>query len=205
MGRVRSLLGAPLGARMLGALLAVAGVALLVVGLVTLRGRPGDDGRPGAAATSQPPSPTPSPSAPSATATATATANPSPSPGGPAASPTTSPPPAPTTAPQPTAAPPPAQPRAPVTVLNNSTVAGLGQQVADDVRRKGWRVASIGNFAGRIPVSTIYFTPGNTAQERAARQFAADFPEVQRVFPRYAGLPPTPTGIVLVVTRDWLT
>jgi hypothetical protein len=96
-------------------------------------------------------------------------------------------------------------PRAPLTVLNNSKVHGLGERVADQARSKGWRVALVGNFAGRIPVTTIYFNPGDAAGERAAREFAAEFPAVQRVFPRYAGLPPTPDGIVLVATRDWLS
>ena len=52
-------------------------------------------------------------------------------------------------------------------------------------------------------MTTVYFTAGNAAEERAARQLAAEFPKVGQVLPRYAGLPPTPAGIVLVVTRDW--
>ena len=98
---------------------------------------------------------------------------------------------------------PPAVARAPLTVLNNSTIAGLADRAAAAAERRGWRVAQVGNFAGRLPVSTAYYTPGNAAEERAARQLAAEFPQIGQVLPRYAGLPPTPAGVVLVVTRDW--
>jgi hypothetical protein len=192
--------GGPAGSRLVGALLAVAGVALLVIGLITLRGHSPDDKHPPGAA------PGPSSSAPhSTTASATPTASSPATPSTPATSggPTTA---GPTTAsppPHTTPAPPPAA-RAPLTVLNNSKVHGLAERVADEARGKGWPVSLVGNFAGRLPVTTIYFTPGDSGGEKAARQFASEFPAVDRVLPRYDGLPPTPAGIVLVVTRDWL-
>jgi hypothetical protein len=191
-GRGQPRLGPPLRSRSLGAILSVAGVALLVIGLITLRGRP-PEGRPPGAAPGSSTTASPSRSGPPGTPTTQSS--------GPAGTqpPPTSPPAAATTPAGPTA------PRAPLTVLNNSRVSGLGEQVADQARRKEWRVAQVGNFAGRIPVSTIYFTPGDAAGERAAQQFAAEFPAVRRVFPRYVGLPATPAGIVLVVTRDWLS
>lgn len=197
--------GTPRSSRLVGALLAVAGVALLVIGLITLRGRSPEDGNrpPGAApgsSTSAAPS-APSTRPPGASSTAPATTGPA------TTAPTTTATPT-TTAPAPSGRPSgPAgstAPRVPVTVLNNSKVTGLGERVADQARGKGWPVSLVGNFAGRIPVTTIYFTPGDAAGQRAAQQFAAEFPAVRRVFPRYEGLPPTPAGIVLVVTRDWL-
>jgi LytR cell envelope-related transcriptional attenuator len=201
--QMRSWVDAPLGSRLIGAVLAVVGVALLVIGLITVRGRSPEDGsRPGAApATSASASATSSPITPgtSSTPSTSSTSSPAPTSGSPSPTATPSRPPARTTA-----APRPAAPRAPLTVLNNSKVNGLGERVADQARGKDWPIALVGNFAGRIPVTTIYFTPGDAAGERAARQFAAEFPAVQRVFPRYVGLPPTPDGIVLVVTRDWL-
>ncbi|HYT11053.1 MAG TPA: LytR C-terminal domain-containing protein [Mycobacteriales bacterium] len=193
MSRVRSWLAAPLGTRLLGAACAAAGVALLVVGLVALNG--GGGGTPGAA-----PPPATATTAPSATG------EPSGQPSTPTPSPATTMPPA-TTPPSSSVAPTtpaPPPPRAPLTVLNNSTISGLGDQAAIAARRHGWPVAAVGNFAGRLPQTTVYYTPGDPTEERAARQFATEFPQVQRVFPRYAGLPPTPAGIVLVVTRDWV-
>jgi hypothetical protein len=198
--------GGPASSRLVGALLAVAGVALLVIGLITLRGHSPDQNRPPGAApgpsssasrsTTASPTPSSAPATPSGTTTANpTTANPT------TADPTTANPTSagPTTAP----APPPAA-RAPLTVLNNSKVHGLAERVADEARGRGWPVSLVGNFAGRLPVTTIYFTPGDSAGEKAARQFASEFPAVDRVLPRYDGLPPTPAGIVLVVTRDWM-
>jgi hypothetical protein len=172
----------PLGGRLIGAGFAVIGVILLVVGLLTVRGH--SPGKPGAA----PPGGT---SAPASSAASSAPASSAPT--GSAPGRTTGPP------------APPAPARAPLTVLNNSTIHGLGDQVAASARTRGWQIATTGNFAGRIPVTTIYFDPGDSAGQRAAQEFAKEFPQVQRVFPRYAGLPPTPAGIVLVVTKDWVS
>jgi hypothetical protein len=198
----------PVGGRLIGAGFAVIGVILLVVGLLTVRGHkpdtPGAAPPPGTSASAPPgttsltgtaPSGTapPSTSAPASSAPPTTAAS-SPAPGTTAPGRTTSaPPPAP-----------PAPPRAPLTVLNNSTIHGLGDQVAASIRTRGWQIALTGNFAGRIPVTTVYFDPGNPVEQRAAQQLAKEFPQIARVFPRYEGLPPTPPGIVLVVTKDWL-
>jgi hypothetical protein len=88
-------------------------------------------------------------------------------------------------------------------VLNNSTIRGLADRAAAAVQARGWQVAQVGNFAGRLAVTTVYYTPGDAAQEAAARELAREFPQVTQVLPRYAGLPPTPPGVVLVVTRTW--
>jgi LytR cell envelope-related transcriptional attenuator len=208
----------PLGGRLIGAGFAVIGVILLVVGLLTIRGH--SPNKPGAA----PPgggtsAPGPSSSAPPTTSSGTTTAPSgpvSPAPGStpassapassaPASSAPASSAPASSAPGRTTGTPPPALPRAPLTVLNNSTIHGLGEQAAASARAKGWQIATTGNFAGRIPVTTIYFDPGDPAGQRAAQEFAREFPQVQRVFPRYAGLPPTPAGIVLVVTKDWVS
>lgn len=194
MSRVGSPLTAPTGARLLGGVLALVGVALLVLGLLALRGS--EDAPPGAApapaptTTASPASPATSPPTPTAGLTSAPTTVP----------PTTAPT---TVAPPPPPSSPPAVARAPLTVLNNSTIAGLADRAAAAVERRGWDVAQVGNFGGRLPMTTAYYTPGNAAEERAARQLAAEFPQVGQVLPRYAGLPPTPAGVVLVVTRDW--
>jgi hypothetical protein len=204
-GRVRSWLtaprGAPLGARLLGAVLAIAGVALLVIGLITLRGRPGDPGgpRPGAvvttasspatgstAPTSRPtssPAPTAAPTSPPSTSRS-GTSRP------PSRPPSRSPAPAPL-------------PRVPLTVLNNTVQPGLAESAAARFSAAGWQVTLVGNFAGRIPSTTVYYIPGDAAQQRAAQALAAQFPGIHRVLSRYSGLPPTPPGLVVVLTRDW--
>ena len=93
--------------------------------------------------------------------------------------------------------------RAPVTVLNNSVIRGLADRAAAEVQARGWQIAQVGNFAGRLEATTVYYSPGVAGEEAAARELAGEFGQVSRVLPRYAGLPPTPAGIVLVVTKDW--
>ena len=192
MDRLRSTLAAPGGARLIGALVALVGVVLLVVGVVALGG--GDSGSSGAA-------PAPSPSV------ATSPATPSRASGSPSVSRSG------TTAPHTTVAPPPrpsstpsrqtAAARAPLTVLNNSTIRGLADRAAGEVQNQGWQVAQVGNFGGRLAATTVYYTPGDGAGQAAANELAREFPQIDQVLPRYAGLPPTPAGIVLVVTKDW--
>ena len=92
----------------------------------------------------------------------------------------------------------PAVAKIPVTVLNNSRRQGLAHRAAAQVSSKGWPIKQIGNFTGRIRVSTAYYAPG---QAEEAHLLARDFPAIQRVLPRFDGLPGS--GLTLVVTREW--
>ena len=87
----------------------------------------------------------------------------------------------------------------PVTVLNNSRYAGLADRAAARFRADGWPVKETGNFRGRIRSTTIYYPPG---QEQAALDFAQRFPGMQRVLPRFDGLPGS--GLTVVLTRDYV-
>jgi hypothetical protein len=86
----------------------------------------------------------------------------------------------------------------PVTVLNNSRITGLAAQGAARFTAGGWPVAAVGNFRGRIPVTTVYYDPG---LETAAHEFAGSFEGVVRVRPRFEGLPAR--GVVVVLTREF--
>lgn len=86
----------------------------------------------------------------------------------------------------------------PVTVLNNSRRTGLAHRAAAQVSSGGWPIRQVGNFRGRIPVSTAYYARG---QAREARALAHQFRAIQRVLPRFDGLPGS--GLTLVVTREW--
>jgi hypothetical protein len=86
----------------------------------------------------------------------------------------------------------------PVTVLNNSRIHHLAVRVARELAAKGWPVRKIGNFTGRVAMTTVYYAPG---QRAVALRLAREFHDVQRVKPRFAGLPGS--GLTLVVTRDW--
>ena len=169
MDRLRSTLAAPGGARLIGALVALVGVVLLVVGVVALGG--GDSGSSGAA-------PAPSPSVATSPAT--------PSRVRPARRRSAGP--APTTAPHHDGRPAAAveldtdpgtttAARAPLTVLNNSTIRGLADRAAGEVQNRGWQVAQVGNFAGRLAATTVYYTPGDGAGQAAARtSWPGEFP-----------------------------
>jgi len=89
-------------------------------------------------------------------------------------------------------------PKLPVTVLNNSRRTGLAHRAAAQVAGGGWPIRQVGNFRGRIPVSTVYYSAG---QQAVASRLAHQFPAVQRVLPRFDGLPGS--GLTLVVTREW--
>lgn len=199
MARLRSAVAAPGTTRLAGIIVVLVGVALLIFGVVALGGAGSPDT--GAA---------PAPASPSASAGSSAPATPSPTPSavpteGSGVASTVAPPPPPVTT---TAAPAPTPTRttaarAPLTVLNNSVIRGLADRAASTVQSRGWQVAQVGNFAGQLPATTVYYSPGNAGEEAAARELAREFPQVSQVLPRYAGLPPTPAGIVLVVTKDW--
>jgi LytR cell envelope-related transcriptional attenuator len=89
----------------------------------------------------------------------------------------------------------------PVRVYNNSTVSGLGEQAADDLRAVGWNVISVGNYPyGTIPTSSVYFRPG-TAEQQAAEDIADDFG--MKVQPRFTGLNTFPDGVIVIVTKDY--
>ena len=136
------------------------------------------------------PGPTASPSASGGTGDALAVA---PRRSGPAPLPPAPPTPSPT--PSPAAA---ASPVVPVTVLNNSRRTKLAARAAERFEAGGWPVALVGNFRGRIPVTTVYYDPG---LEGSARAFAATFDGIARVRPRFATLPAR--GVVVVVTREF--
>jgi hypothetical protein len=175
---------APVGAhesarRLVPPLAAVAAVVLVIVLLLVLNG-PAHTSGPGPAL--QPPSSVPTSSSPSVAPT------PPPSPR-PSRTAPVEPPPATATA---------AVAKVPVTVLNNSRRSGLASRAAGQLQHGGWPIAQVGNFRGRLPVSTLYYATGQADTAKAlARQFAA----VQRVRPRFSGLPGS--GLTLVVTREW--
>ena len=112
------------------------------------------------------------------------------------------PPPVQSAAPPVAAPPPPAAPagppRLPLTVLNNSRTTGLADRAAATFRDGGWPVRVTGNFRGRIRATTVYYEPG---QEASARAFARRFAGIERVLPRFEGLPGS--GLTVVLTRDF--
>jgi hypothetical protein len=167
-----------------GAAVAVAGVLLGIGALLWATDAP--DGSPAlqqtqAQSSEASPSASPLPSPlPSPTPAATVTA----------AAPVVSP-----VVPSPTSA---AVPKLALTVLNNSNVNGLAHRAAATYRAKGWPIKLEGSFRGRIPVTTVYYAPG---QQASAELLQKEFPAIQRVRPRFSTLPGS--GLTVVLTRDY--
>ena len=166
-------------------LLAVAAVAAFVAALLHWRGDSASTAGLGPVVTH-------APALPTATATAAPTRTPSPAP-----SPTQSATPRRTHTPKPS----PTRITAPLDVLNNSTRTGLAHRAAAEFQAKGWPIEVIGNFRGQIAVTTVYFEPGNERQKAAAQWLHKQFPEVQRVHPRFEGLPGD--GLTVVLTAEY--
>ena len=88
--------------------------------------------------------------------------------------------------------------REPLTVLNGSRVSGLADRAAADYRAGGWSVVIVDNYTGQVPSTTVYYAPG---QEPVARRLAAQFVGIVRVLPRFTGLPGS--GLTVILTRDY--
>jgi hypothetical protein len=184
-------------------LLALAGVAA-VVGLLTLGGGPSTSNTAGPA--SESPAPPPSPSPPPAPPVAPPPASPAPASRAPEGPPVAA---APIVVPDGSdggdagrasgggssyAA-------VPVRVLNNSTITGLADRAAGDMRAKGWNVVEVGNYPnGIIPVSTVYFRPG-TDEEPAADAVASELGI--RSQPRFDGIEQASPGLIVIATNNW--
>jgi hypothetical protein len=91
--------------------------------------------------------------------------------------------------------------KAPVRVYNNSTIAGLADRAADDIRDSGWSVTEVGNWPhSTIPTSTVYYRNG-TNELAAARNLASSFG--LRAEPRFSGIEDASPGLIVIVTKDF--
>ncbi|HEX3816331.1 MAG TPA: LytR C-terminal domain-containing protein [Mycobacteriales bacterium] len=88
-----------------------------------------------------------------------------------------------------------------LTVLNNTTTKGLAKSAAQVFSTRGWQVGTVGNYAGQISVTTVYYNAKDDAQRKAAQTLAAQFPGVTQVQPRFADLPGA--GLTVVLAPDW--
>jgi cytoskeletal protein RodZ len=111
----------------------------------------------------------------------------------PTAKPTSKPTAKPTAKPT-TAPPPPVAVKAPLLVLNNSRIHGLAEVGKATFSKGGWTVVGTGNYTGRLPETTVFYSPGfNAAAETLARQF----PTITAIQPRPAGVPGSALTVVL--------
>jgi hypothetical protein len=95
--------------------------------------------------------------------------------------------------------------RAPITVVNSTSIAGLAADVGDQFSAGGWDVSGTGKSPVEdVATTTVYFTEGDTVQQQAAAQLVEQFPDVSGPAQRYFELPGQPApGLVVVVTGNW--
>jgi cytoskeletal protein RodZ len=111
----------------------------------------------------------------------------------PTAKPTSKPTAKPTAKPT-TAPPPPVAVKAPLLVLNNSRIHGLAEVGEATFSKGGWTVVGTGNYSGRLPETTVFYSPGFNA---AAQTLARQFPTITAIQPRPAGVPGSALTVVL--------
>ena len=88
-----------------------------------------------------------------------------------------------------------------VRVFNNSTIPGLADRAASEMRSQGWNVVEVGNYPwGTIPVSTVYYRPG-TDEQGAASALAGEFG--LRSEPRFDGIQSASPGVIVIATNNW--
>lgn len=92
----------------------------------------------------------------------------------------------------------------PVTVLNNSSLTGLASKVAGELEAGGWPIAELLNYSEtQVPATTVFFTPGNAAEEAAAQALVVQFPEITGgAEPRFEGL--DGAGLTVAAVGDWV-
>jgi hypothetical protein len=164
--------------RVVGAFLALLGIAVAVVAIAALRH---PNGRQAKAVTLQT-------STVTATATRTTTGS---------ARPSTSAHPSQSS----TKASSPAAHKVPLVVLNNTQVPQLADTARSRFENAGWTVTSVGNITNDILSTCAYYDPSDPANLAAALELQREFPAIKRVKEKFPELPPGP--IVVVLTADY--
>lgn len=90
--------------------------------------------------------------------------------------------------------------KVPVVVLNQTTTTGLAAVFRAQLRAGGWKVPAIGDFRGNVPATTVYYPPGLKA---AAKALMAQFFQVGRIRPAFAGI--SATQLTVILGKDFPT
>ena len=89
----------------------------------------------------------------------------------------------------------------PLTVLDNTGRPALARGAAELFQRAGWAVTEVSTFDGDILSTAAYYDPSVTGARAAAEALQVQFPVIQRVRPKFDGLPQGP--VVVVLTYDY--
>lgn len=86
----------------------------------------------------------------------------------------------------------------PVTVFNNTQIAGLAGRVSEKVKEAGWQVAAADNWYGTVPATTVYYPQGKKA---AAQLLALDL-GVARIKRADTDSDMSDTNLTLILTGE---
>ena len=86
----------------------------------------------------------------------------------------------------------------PVVVLNGSGKSGLAAKVADDLRAKGWKVVSVGNYSKSPATQTTVYSPGPRTASATMRK---DVPQASLTHKPLPGM--AKSQITLVIGSDY--
>jgi hypothetical protein len=90
----------------------------------------------------------------------------------------------------------------PLIVLNQTTTTGLADQAAARFRSGGWQVTSAQDgYQNDVITTTAYYDPAIAGAQRAAQALARQFPTIHRVAEKFPELPAGP--VVVVLTTDY--
>jgi hypothetical protein len=89
----------------------------------------------------------------------------------------------------------------PLIVLSNTGSETPADTAASRFRASGWTVSTTGSFEGAILSTAAYYDPASDGSMAAALALQKQFPAIQRVKPRFEGLPNGP--VIVVVTSDY--
>lgn len=106
---------------------------------------------------------------------------------------------APTTTPTPE---PPVDVKAPVIVLNGSSVRGLAARTGQALTAAGWTVAGTDNWSDPLATTTVFYPPG---LEPAAATLGRTFPALVTRAPSEAGMSADQLTLVLTAEVDLTT
>lgn len=90
----------------------------------------------------------------------------------------------------------------PLIVLNQTTTPDLGQQAASRFHAGGWPISSVQeNYQNDVITTTAYYDPATAGAEHAAQALVRQYPTIHRVAARFTQLPAGP--VVVVLTSDY--
>lgn len=89
----------------------------------------------------------------------------------------------------------------PLIVLNNTTITGLAQQAAQRFEHGGWTVTRYGNLQNDILSTVAYYDPSVPTAKATALALQRQYPTIKRVVPKFPELPSGP--IIVVLTPDY--